>query len=253
MDWKQSTVDEAPDKSGQRAAAMRNRLARILNTYGLLERFAEEIRPNDANKYKKYDRDFWRAVDGDEEVQLFKDKRLNELWQKIDRSGFTGEELQALREEFDHHQQKVALYYNLLDDAGKYVAPLIDGAAAAATDEGRSSYDHELGREQNLSIREDFDRIERKVAQGPNNSDFIEPSVRDLWNVANSGKIDFSKDDLQSLRVELMHYESRLLKLRHLNAELAMFHDRERKKVENAGLFYLFYKLFFFFVRNFRI
>lgn len=230
LEWKQANVETAAvdDKSGSKAATMRTRLARILSTYGLLDQFAEQSQPDEA-KYKKYDKDFWRAVDGDDEIELFKDKRLNELWQKIDRSGFTGEELQALREEFDHHQQKVALYNNLLVDNNNKYAPKDDGRANER-DMGINNWEMDL--EQDVEIREDFDRIDRKVAQGPTNRDFIEPSVRDLWREANSPEINFSEDELQSLRVELMHYESRLLKLRHLNAELAMFHDRERKKVD---------------------
>ena len=47
---------------------------------------------------------------------IFKDKKLNYLWSKAETSGFTMEELLALREEFTHHQEKIDQYYDLFDD-----------------------------------------------------------------------------------------------------------------------------------------
>ena len=47
---------------------------------------------------------------------IFKDKKLNFLWTKAEASGFTMEELLALREEFTHHQEKIDQYYDLFSD-----------------------------------------------------------------------------------------------------------------------------------------
>lgn len=38
------------------------------------------------------------------------------LWEKAEMSGFTSEELAALKEEFNHHQDKIDQYYDLLKD-----------------------------------------------------------------------------------------------------------------------------------------
>lgn len=46
---------------------------------------------------------------------LFKDKKLNALWAKAETSGFSAEELQALKQEFQHHQDKIDQYYDLLE------------------------------------------------------------------------------------------------------------------------------------------
>lgn len=46
---------------------------------------------------------------------LFKDKKLNNLWEKAEVAGFTADELNELKEEFNHHQDKVDVYYSLLD------------------------------------------------------------------------------------------------------------------------------------------
>lgn len=38
------------------------------------------------------------------------------LWAKAEASGFTSEELAALKEEFTHHQDKIDQYYDILKD-----------------------------------------------------------------------------------------------------------------------------------------
>jgi hypothetical protein len=48
---------------------------------------------------------------------LFKDKKLNKLWERAEISGgFTPEELQTLKEEFQHHEEKVNFYFNLIEN-----------------------------------------------------------------------------------------------------------------------------------------
>lgn len=64
---------------------------------------------------------------------------------------------------------------------------------------------------------------------GPNSKDFVEPKVQQLWKLALQG--DFKPQELESLRVELLHYEARLLKLRHMQAEHASNSDKLTGKV----------------------
>jgi len=40
------------------------------------------------------------------------------LWEKAEISGFTADELKSLKQEFDHHQDKVDVYYSLLENVG---------------------------------------------------------------------------------------------------------------------------------------
>lgn len=47
--------------------------------------------------------------------KLFKDKKLNRLWEKAEKSGFTEVELKALKEEFSHHQDKLDEYYGIME------------------------------------------------------------------------------------------------------------------------------------------
>lgn len=113
-------------------------------------------------------------------------------------------------------------------------------AAAAPADikpnDKHNSYLHEanLLREKHRDLRDNYDRLERIAAKGPNNQEFIEPRVQSLWRIAASS--NFTADELASLKVELMHYESRLLKLRHLNAEHAL--NQEKYKVSCRIVFF---------------
>lgn len=78
-----------------------------------------------------------------------------------------------------------------------------------------------------VGIKDHYDRLERLVSSGPHSQDFIEPKVQGLWRVAQSS--NFTDKELASIKTELHHFESRLLKLRHLHAEHAL--HKEKYKV----------------------
>lgn len=46
---------------------------------------------------------------------LFKDKKLNNLWDKAEAAGFAAAELEALKSEFSHYQEKLDIYNSLVD------------------------------------------------------------------------------------------------------------------------------------------
>lgn len=87
-----------------------------MSTYGILEHFDDSQDPALYKKHKPYEgKDYKDKRNTYKNKSLFKDKKLNKLWEKAEVSGFTAEELAALREEFQHHQEKVDLYYSILD------------------------------------------------------------------------------------------------------------------------------------------
>ncbi|CAG2062315.1 unnamed protein product [Timema podura] len=90
---------------------MRKKLIGIMSTYGLLEHFEDMQDPKQVKQHKAYN----GASDKHINKSLFKDKKLNKLWDKAETGGFTAEELQALKEEFTHHQEKIDQYHSLLD------------------------------------------------------------------------------------------------------------------------------------------
>ncbi|XP_023944366.2 alpha-2-macroglobulin receptor-associated protein isoform X1 [Bicyclus anynana] len=232
---------EGGDKEGLREADLRRKLSTIMTNYGLREHF------EDTSKGKqKQDQAFNEAMDSYINKSLFKDKKLNMLWAKAEASGFTSEELAALREEFMHHQDKIDQYYDLLVnmEAGEK-----DGYKNTVNEEELVKFNEihqdetdvdkdflssaNLVREKHRDLRDGYDRLQRISARGPANKEFIEPKVQGLWKMAAAS--NFTVDELESLKVELKHYESRLLKLRMLHADHVSMHEKHRGKLSAAG------------------
>lgn len=95
----------------------------------------------------------------------------------------------------------------------------------------RTKYESSINqvRDHHRGIKDHYDRLERLVSSGPHSQDFIEPKVQGLWRVAQSS--NFTDKELSSIKSELHHFESRLLKLRHLHAEHAL--QKEKYKVSS--------------------
>ncbi|XP_062538249.1 alpha-2-macroglobulin receptor-associated protein [Armigeres subalbatus] len=247
--WKQLN-SQHKDKEGLKEAELRKKLIGIMSTYGLLEYFDDTQDPEKYKPYKAYS----GKVDNYMNKSLFKDKKLNKLWEKAETSGFTVEELNALKEEFEHHQEKIDVYYNLLEQLGDDDSKSGKGHENAVNEEEHDKF-NEIGtieedsndimtqqktegkqnsflhksnqlRDKHRDIKDNFDRLERIAAKGPKSQDFIEPKVQGLWRIAVSS--NFTADELASLKVELLHYESRLLKLRHMHAEHALSMEKHK-------------------------
>jgi alpha-2-macroglobulin receptor-associated protein len=242
--WKQLS-SQHKDKDGLKEADLRKKLTGIMSTYDLLEHFDDTQNPEKTKHHKAFE----GPVDNYVSKAVFKDKKLNKLWTKAELSGFTPEELITLKQEFSHHQEKIDLYYNLLENidtpSGKSdhhenavnedeldnfneIAHKEEGGNVN-TNEVRSkhkNYEDKSNqlREKHREIRNSFDNLERAAAKGPNNQDFVEPKVKGLWRVALTS--NFSPEELASLKVELLHYESRLMKLRHMMAEQALHSEK---------------------------
>ncbi|XP_039750609.1 alpha-2-macroglobulin receptor-associated protein isoform X1 [Pararge aegeria] len=235
---------EGGDKEGLREADLRRKLTTIMSNYGLREHFEDSSLGR-----QKQDPAYNEAMEGYINKSLFKDKKLNMLWAKAEASGFTSEELAALREEFTHHQDKIDQYYDLLVNME---ATSKDEYKNAVNDEELDKFNEinpekdngdnlskdyldkaNLVREKHRSLRDGYDRLQRISAKGPTNREFIEPKVQGLWKMAAAA--NFTVDELESLKVELKHYESRLLKLRTLHADHVSNFDKHRSKVAAAG------------------
>lgn len=100
---------------GLKEAELRHKLTGIMSTYDLLEVMdLDDINnPDVYQKHKPYEGKV--KSDNYKNKSLFKDKKLNKLWERAEIGGFSPEELQTLKEEFLHHEEKVDLYYSLLE------------------------------------------------------------------------------------------------------------------------------------------
>ncbi|XP_017057389.1 alpha-2-macroglobulin receptor-associated protein [Drosophila ficusphila] len=234
--WKQLN-SQHKDKDGLKDDELRRKLIGIMSSYDLLEHFDDTQNSEKLKPYKK----FHDAEDRHRNKSLFKDKKLNRLWEKAEISGFTAEELKSLKQEFDHHQDKVDVYYSLLENIGtvdtaKHENAIntedLDTYNLISNDANENeikthaqnvkSFENDLNtlRSHHVGIKDHYDRLERLVSSGPHSQDFIEPKVQGLWRVAQSS--NFTDKELESIKTELHHFESRLLKLRHLHAEHAL-------------------------------
>lgn len=71
------------DSDGQKEGTLRKRLVGIMSTYGLLEHF-EDVQGEIPKLETNEDSRIYKPKG------VFKDKKLNKLWEKAEHSGFTG-------------------------------------------------------------------------------------------------------------------------------------------------------------------
>ncbi|CRK92374.1 CLUMA_CG005913, isoform A [Clunio marinus] len=234
---------------GLKEAELRKKLIGIMSTYDLLEVMdVEDVNnPELYKKHKPYEGKV--KTDNYKNKSLFKDKKLNKLWERAEIGGFTPDELQTLKEEFLHHEEKVQMYYSMLekltdvkdnrgveqhqnainedelDTFNEVVAPEKTDNDIYQNQKNEDKHQEYISkanqvREKHREIRDNADRLERMTARGSSESEFIEPKVQGLWRVAQAG--NFSADELASIKIELHHFESRFLKLRTMHAEHAL-------------------------------
>ncbi|KAL1123090.1 hypothetical protein AAG570_002178 [Ranatra chinensis] len=224
------------DKEGLKEADIRKKLIGIMSTYGLLEHYGDI---SDPAKYREHEALSGPVSDKYLNKSLFKDKKLNKLWEKVENAGFNAEELSTLKEEFIHHQDKIDGYYSILDEveAGDKDQEMNEKLerfnAIEYGEENEKPKKDFLAkvnslRDKHREIRDDYDRLYRLAMQGPNSQEFVEPKVQGLWKLALAS--NFSLLELESLKAELFHYEKRLLKLRHLHVDAAMQAEKRKEK-----------------------
>merc|ERR1740131_411155 len=183
---------EGVDKDGIKDAEVRRKFALIMEEFGLMG--GDVVQDKEVEPTKA----------------LFRDKKLTRLWEKAEKSGLSSEELTALQEEFQHHQRKVDEYHMLLE--------------MAVFDIRDTNEYHKKGK----AIKRDYERLHRLATNQPLESPFNEPKVAGLWKLALEAK--FEPEELESLRQELAHYETRLEKMHFLEAELRLVDERHGGK-----------------------
>ncbi|KAJ8954979.1 hypothetical protein NQ318_000410 [Aromia moschata] len=241
--WKHLRA-EGKDKDGMKEAELRKKLITVMGNYNLLDQIDDVDNPKKAQPFRALN----EATDKHINKSLFKDKKLNKLWEKAETSGFTQEELLALKDEFGHHQDKIDQYYALLHETKGNPEDHVENSVDDSLDkyntievleEKEPNKDYldkvNLLREKHNEIRDGFDHLYLLAAKGPASKEFVEPKVQGLWKVALES--NFTPSELESLKTELLHYENRLLKLRHLQAEHALHEEKvkEKTKMNIAG------------------
>lgn len=112
LQYKQSEREN--DQDGMIAARLREKFVGIMKSYNLLDFDSERNKYGKTEKFDKYSKDKHEYYNN--KVGIFKDKKLNKLWDKAEMAGFTTDELDNLKKEFTHYEEKLEIYYKLFDD-----------------------------------------------------------------------------------------------------------------------------------------
>lgn len=197
----------------------------ILAKYGMDGK--RDTRPLESNSLKDHD-----TKEGD----LFDDPRLDKLWNKAKSSGkFSSEELLNLKREFQHHKDKIHEYNILMDTVGRteeihknVISPLEGDAKEHVLHQKHTELKHKM-----RDLNQGFERLRKLSHEGfTDDSEFREPRVIELWEAAK--RANLSKDELDSLKEELHHFETKVEKHSHYQEQLELSHQKLRH-VETLG------------------
>ncbi|XP_014388936.1 PREDICTED: alpha-2-macroglobulin receptor-associated protein [Myotis brandtii] len=142
---------------------------------------------------------------------------------------FSRDELDKLWREFQHHREKVQEYNVLLETLSR--TEEIQENAINPSDMRRAQEEVLHSRHAELK-----DRLRKPAspsgACAPLSTEFEEPRVIDLWDLAQSA--NFSEKELEAFREELKHFEVKIEKHNHYQKQLEISHQKLRH-VERFG------------------
>ena len=134
---------------------------------------------------------------------LFKDKKLQRLWEKAELAGIHGDELATLQEEFKHHQRKVDEYNALLEMTDKNSKKYNEIKVTLEREELDVRNVNEIG-ERGKELTANYGRLHRLATNRGEEGEFEEPKVAGLWKMAMNS--NFTSFELESIREELVSH-----------------------------------------------
>ncbi|GAA6220320.1 alpha-2-macroglobulin receptor-associated protein [Lates japonicus] len=216
LQWKKMKV-EGLDESGEKEAQLRRNFNVILAKYGMDGK--RDTRPLESNSLKDHD-----TKEGD----IFDDPRLDKLWNKAKSSGkFSSEELLNLKREFQHHKDKIHEYNILMDTVSRteeihknVISPLEGDAKEHVLHQKHTELKQKM-----RNLNQGFERLRKLSHEGfTEDSEFREPRVIELWEAAK--RANLSEDELDSLKEELRHFETKVEKHSHYQEQLELSHQK---------------------------
>ncbi|KAL1023924.1 hypothetical protein UPYG_G00049030 [Umbra pygmaea] len=224
LQWKKIKA-EGLDENGEREAKLRRSFNVILAKYGMDGK--KDTRILESNNLKDH-----VGTEGD----VFDDPRLDKLWNKAKISGkFSEEEMSSLRREFQHHKDKIREYNIVMDTVSrteeihKNVISPIEGDVK----EHVLHQKHTDLKDKMRDLNQGFERLRKLSHEGfSEDSEFKEPRVMELWDMAK--RANLTEDELDSLKEELKHFETKVEKHSHYQEQLELSHQKLRH-VEALG------------------
>jgi len=204
------------DKEGLREAELRKKFNGIMHSYGMVKPSIKF--EDDKKQLKKTD-------------SLFKDKKLERLWQKAYKAGLEEDELILLKNEFLHHQEKLDELHQLKQMAHTEDINMMSNNIEIQEIRQQILDEEDTGEKIDANtldgkakkLKQDYERLHR-LATNTSPTEFSEPKVRILWKLAQEA--DFDIKELESLKEEMHHYEKRLQKLQNLKTEIDLSVDQ---------------------------
>ena len=174
---------EGGDKDGSKENEVRKKFNNIMVSYGL-----GGTPDNDSGK--------------DSTKTLFKDKKLQRLWEKAELTGMNTAEMIALQEEFKHHQRKVDEYHALLEMAGDRDSKRYNEIKVKLQQEELDVRNTNELSQRGRDLKTNYDRLHRLATNRGEEAEFEEPKVAGLWKLAMNS--NFTSFELESIREELV-------------------------------------------------
>ncbi|KAI4832192.1 hypothetical protein KUCAC02_015167 [Chaenocephalus aceratus] len=224
LQWKKLKV-EGLDENGEKEAQLRRNFNVILAKYGMDGK--RDTRSLESNHLKDHD-----IKEGD----TFEDPRLDKLWNKAKSSGkFSSEEMMSLKREFQHHKDKTHEYNILMDTISRTeeIHKNEISALEGDTKEHALHQKHSDLKQKMSDLNQGFERLRKISREGfSTDSEFREPRVIELWEAAK--RANLSDNELDSLKEELRHFETKVEKHSHYQEQLELSHQK-LQHVESLG------------------
>lgn len=231
------------DKDGLVEATVKRKLQSIMKKYAL-ERYYDDIHQSASNKPKEFN----RKLEGPVEVATFRDSKLDKLWKKAEKAGFSAEEMMMFHQEFEQQEAKVDDHYRTAhiieeeiektqkeakmentieadsvgqeDSQKKKISPEKLRETPAEKKARLEANAQQALREKHSKIKKGYDELHQKIKSGSinPNAPFKEKRINELWNII--VKSNFTKEELETIKEELEHYQIRIEKLKHFQNQL---------------------------------
>ncbi|CAG5131934.1 unnamed protein product [Candidula unifasciata] len=202
------------DQDGDMETKVLTNYRRIVHDYGLDENFSQ----NDIFISNELPAD----ENVDKKVQ-FQDSKLQTMWSKAQQAGFSEEDLNLLKEEFMHQQMKINEFDFVHKELNKLADPddnVIDREQLKMNLSPKKLSDKKDGMKKvKRDIKEGYMKLEHLVSTIPASEPVFKDSrVHKLWALAK--KTNWTNEQLNGFKEELLHFEHRLNKQEYYQKQL---------------------------------
>uniref|UniRef100_A0A0B6ZL33 Alpha-2-macroglobulin RAP C-terminal domain-containing protein n=1 Tax=Arion vulgaris TaxID=1028688 RepID=A0A0B6ZL33_9EUPU len=201
---------EDSDTDGAMEAKVLTNYRRILTYYGLDDTYmSNEIPTEESEKNNVH----------------FQDTKLQTMWKKAEQAGFSDTDLKMLREEFWHQQMKINEYDFVHREMDKLEDPddnKLDFEYEKLNRYPKEAEDkHAAVKKDKRDIKEGYMNLEHLISSMPaSEPTFKDSRVHKLWAIAK--KTNWTEEQLNGFREELLHFEHRLKKQSYYQQQLEL-------------------------------